>query len=70
MEEVSRQIHPKGALKPRKIPLIYQCEFRLAQQAVRSLWRGETLFVLAGVEPRLLISTSSIFTVLTGLPQT
>jgi hypothetical protein len=70
MEEVRRQIRAKGALKPRKIPPISQYEFRLTQQAVRSLWRGETLFVLPGVEPRLLIPTSNVFTVLTGLPKT
>ena len=53
MEEVSRQIRARGASKPRKIPPISQCEFRLAQQAFRRLWRGEALSVLPGVEPRL-----------------
>jgi hypothetical protein len=70
MEKVSRQIRAKGVLKPRKILPISQCEFRLAQRAVRILWRGEALFDLPGVEPRLLIPTSSVFNVLTGLPQT
>ena len=38
MDEVSRQMRPKGALKPRKIPPISQFEFRLAQQAFRRFW--------------------------------
>jgi hypothetical protein len=70
MEELSRQIRAKGVLKPRKIPPISQCEFSLAQQVVRKYWRGETLFDLPGVELRLLLPTISVFTVLTGLPQT
>ena len=70
MEEVSKQIRAKGALKPRKIPPISQCEFRLGQRTVRIFWRGEALSDLPGVEPRILIPTSSVFTVLTGLLQT